>query len=373
MLLVGEPVLGDQEKAALEEVIGSNWITMGKRVHAFESAFAAAHGVPDAVAVSSCTAGLHLALAAHNIGPGDEVLVPSLSFVATANCVLYVGAKPIFVDIESPATPHISLADAQAKCTGRTRAVLLMHYAGYLVPRAPWRDFAERHGLLLIEDAAHAVGADGAGRLGNSAVFSFYGNKNLTTAEGGMVVADDLAFLDRVRLLRGHAMTASTRQRLDERTPSYDVTALGWNYRMDELRAAIGLVQLDSLAAWNICRRDLTALYRAELKEAFPEIVVPFESTHEGSVSAHHFLPVVLPKQIDREAVVKKLYQAGVQTTIHYPPIHRMSYYQERFPGVHLPCTEDFASRELTLPLHPKIRPADVLHVVTALAESIAN
>ena len=247
MLLVAEPVLGAEEKSALSEVIDSGWITMGPRVRAFEQAFAALHSVSDCVAVNSCTAALHLALKALGVGPGDEVLLPSLTFVATANSALYVGAKPVFVDIESVERPLMSISDAESKCTSRTRAVILMHYAGYLNDRNAWSNLAARKGLLLIEDTAHAVGIDGVGKYGDAAAFSFYGNKNMTTAEGGAVFAKDPVVLGRVRQMRGHGMTSDTLQRLSNRSSHYDVTMLGFNYRMDDLRAAVGLAQLKYL------------------------------------------------------------------------------------------------------------------------------
>jgi dTDP-4-amino-4,6-dideoxygalactose transaminase len=371
MLLVGEPSLGDEEKAALARVVDSNWITSGARVEEFERAFAAAHGAADAAAVSSCTAGLHLALAALEIGPGDEVLVPSLSFVATANCVLYVGARPVFVDIDGPERPLMSLADAEARCGPRTRAVILMHYAGYLADRAAWRDFARRRGLLLVEDAAHAAGVAGAGQFGDAAVFSFYGNKNMTTAEGGMVLARDPEVLERVKHRRSHGMTSSARQRLDARIAGYDVTGLGWNYRMDELRAAIGLVQLRSLAGWNERRGELVRAYREVIAGRCPAVAVPFANA--AVRSAHHFLPAVLPAGTDRDAVMRRMREAGVQTTVHYPPIHRLSFYRQRSPEACLPRTEDFARRELTLPLHPKLGDGDVETVVAALAAALTQ
>ena len=182
MLLVSEPILGAEEKAALAAVIDSGWVTMGDRVQEFEQTFARLHQAEEFVAVSSCTAALHLILHALGIGPGDEVLVPSLTFVATANSVLYVGARPVFVDIESPEVPLMSLDDAEAKCTARTKAVILVHFGGYLAERDAWQAFARRKGLLLIEDAAHAPGLPAVGTLGEAAAFSFYGNKNMTTA-----------------------------------------------------------------------------------------------------------------------------------------------------------------------------------------------
>jgi dTDP-4-amino-4,6-dideoxygalactose transaminase len=369
MLLVGEPVLGEAEKLALAKVIDTNWVTMGAQVRAFEVAFAAAHGAADAAAVNSCTAGLHLALAALGLGPGDEVLVPSLSFVATANCAVYVGATPVFVDITSFDEPLIALHDAERKIGPRVKAVILMHYAGFLADREAWRDFADRHGLLLIEDAAHAAGVEGAGLFGDAAVFSFYGNKNMTTAEGGMVFARDPDVLERVKQLRSHGMTSSARQRLDARSASYDVTMLGWNYRLDELRAAVGLVQLASLPRWNEQRRELVAVYRDALTDRCPGIGVPF--ANDSRASAHHFLPAVLPDGIDRNAVIMGLRDRGVQTTVHYPPIHWLSYYRERNPTTSLPQTEAFASRELTLPLHPKLEHRNIQQVTVALAEAL--
>ena len=370
MLLVSEPMLGDAEKAALSEVIDSGWITMGPRVRAFEEAFAQAHGLADCVAVSSCTAALHLILMAAGIGPGDEVLVPSLTFAATANSVLYVGATPVFVDIESLEVPLISAERAECLCTPRTKAAILVHYAGALVDRASWRDLAERLSLFIIEDSAHAVGVDGPGSVGDAVAFSFYGNKNMTTGEGGIVSMRDAALLDRVRLMRGHGMTSGTFARLNSRSPHYDVILLGFNYRMDELRASIGLVQLAQLPARNATREDLVGFYRDRLAHSCPGVLVP--SSGERA-SAHHIMPVVLPPEVERNEVIDRLRNAGIQTSIHYPPVHRLSLYRERFATNSLPVTDAFAGRELTLPLHPKLTPADVEHVVDALAIALES
>jgi dTDP-4-amino-4,6-dideoxygalactose transaminase len=370
MLLVAEPILGDEEKAALTDVLGGGWITMGSRVRAFELAFAEQHGVADSVAVSSCTAALHLVLEGLGVGPGDEVLVPSLTFVATANSVLYVGADPVFVDIESLDTPLMSIADAAAKCTPRTRAIIIMHYAGYLSDREAWRAFADSRGLLLIEDAAHTVGVDGAGSYGDAAAFSFYGNKNMTTAEGGAVIARKPEVLERIRQMRGHGMTSGTFQRLTARSPTYDVTMLGYNYRMDELRAAIGLIQLKNLESWNARRGALSQHYRRRLGEWCPTVSVPFA---DWRTSSHHIMPVVLPRDVDRQSVVARLRDAEIQTTIHYPPAHRLSFYRRRAPSVHLPLTDDFAGRQLTLPLHPRMETQHVESVVTALANALQH
>jgi dTDP-4-amino-4,6-dideoxygalactose transaminase len=370
MLLVSEPSLGNEEKAALARVIDSNWITMGSCVDSFEKAFARMHGVSEAVAVDSCTAALHLAVEALGIGPGDEVLVPSLSFVATSNAVLYSGATPVFVDIESLASPVISVAHAAELCTDRTRAIVVMHYAGYIAGREAWTGLASSRGLRLIEDSAHAVGAGRGEIFGDVAAFSFYGNKNMTTAEGGMLTARDPDVLARARQARSHGMTATTVQRLTGQALSYDVTMLGYNYRMDELRAAIGLVQIDSLGAWNRKRRALTLRYRDRLRDRCPGVTVPFSGAH---LSTHHILPVILPAGVRRQEVAGRLRAQGIQTTHHYPPIHLLSLYRERFPGLHLPLTEEFSTRELTVPLHPKMQMEDVERVVDALADALGS
>jgi len=360
MLLVSKPILGADEKAALVAAIESGWITMGERVREFEQTFARLHETEDSVAVSSCTAALHLILYALGIGPGDEVLVPSLTFVATANSVLYVGARPVFVDIESPALPLMSLEEAEAKCTARTKAVILVHFGGYLADRDAWQAFAARKGLLLIEDAAHAPGLPAAGTFGEAAAFSFYGNKNMTTAEGGAIIARSRALREKIRQARSHGMTSSTRQRLASRSPDYDVTMLGFNHRMDELRAAVGLVQLKRLKDWNDIRRRLSLHYRHLIAQRCPSILVPF--TNEW-LSAHHLMPVVLPATIGRQTLIDHLRGQGIQTTIHYPPVHRLTFYNDLYPNCHLPRTDAFAYRELTLPLHPEMT-ADIVELV---------
>ena len=370
MLLVAEPVLGKEEQAALADVIDSGWITMGSRVREFERAFADMHSADDCVAVSSCTAALHLALAALEIGPGDEVLVPSMTFVATANAVLYVGAKPVFVDIESLDSPLISLADAESKCSERTRAVILMHFAGALCDAESWRSFARKKGLFLIEDTAHAVAIKGAGVFGDAAAFSFYGNKNMTTAEGGVVFAKDPAVLARARQMRGHGLTSGTFERMERKSSHYDVTMLGFNYRMDELRAAIGLTQLSHVHTWNERRRQLAETYRKCLVRMCPEVVSPLA---EHKSSAHHIMPILLPEASDRDAVAAHLRDHGIQTTMHYPPVHQLSFYRTLYPDISLPITEAFGERELTLPLHPRVLEEQVESVIIALAAALTK
>lgn len=369
MLPVAKPELGEKEKQALNAVIDSGWVAMGDHVAAFERAFARHHDTDDGVAVSSCTAGLHLSLKALGIGPGDEVLVPSLTFVATVNAVLYVGATPVFVDIESLSTPHMSITDAAHKCTSKTKAVILMHYGGYLMDAPPWTAFKEQYGISVIEDAAHAAGLDRAGTIADATVFSFFSNKNLTTAEGGMVLSRDRAVLNEIRLMRSHGMTTGTTDRHRGHALGYDVTTLGYNYRMDELRAAVGLVQLKHLTSWNTNRKELTEYYRWRLRNHCPEVLCPFDGADRPS--CHHLMPVVLPKQVNRESIMVSMLHHGVQTSVHYAPVHLFSFYQRKYPFTSLPLTEEYSSRELTLPLYPSLKEPEVEHVVQALHNSL--
>ncbi len=369
LIELGAPVLGEPEKLALAEVIDDGWLTMGERVRRFEQAFAALHGVEDAVAVNSATAALQVGLAAFDIGPGDEVLLPSMTFVATANVVVHAGATPVFVDIESTDRPHMSVEDARARITPRTRAIMVMHYGGYLVDLPGWRALADEFGLLLFEDAAHAAGiAGGVGTLSDAAAFSFFTNKNMTTAEGGMIVVRDEERRARVRLLRSHGMTTSTLARDRGRAVGYDVVECGHNFRMDELRAAIGLVQIERLPGWNDSRRKLTDEYRARLSSELPEIVVPFDSAHRSSA---HIMPALLPRTVDREAVMARMRAARVQTSMHYPPVHQFDYYRRTLGPRSLPKTESFSRRELTLPLHPRLTSSDVERVVETLRDAL--
>lgn len=367
IIALAEPALGEEEKEAVASVIESGWLTMGERVARFEREFAELHGAQNAVAVSSCTAALHLLLASLGLGPGDEVLVPSLTFVATVNAVCYVGAKPVFVDIERETEPHISLQDAAKKVTRHTRAVIVMHYGGYVIDMKEWRRFADERSLLLIEDAAHAPGAEGVGTLSDGAAFSFFTNKNMTTSEGGMALARDSETLERVRLLRSHGMTSTTMDREKGHAHGYNVTAVGYNYRLDELRASIGLTQIKRLPLWNERRRELTALYRGELEE-IEGVDAPFAG---WAKTAAHLMPVLLPPGADGRRVMSEMRNRGVQCSMHYPPVHLFSVYRKMFPAVSLPETERFCQRELTLPLHPGLADEDVATVAAALHESL--
>ena len=369
LIELSAPCLGEPEKRALCAVIDDGWLTMGDRVRSFEKVFAEMHGVDDAIAVHSATAALQLSLQAFDIGPGAEVLVPSLTFVATTNTILHCGATPVFVDIEGIDCPHIALEDAREKLTPRTRAVMLMHYGGYMMDVERWREFTDRHGLLLFEDAAHTAGMTGTGTFSEAASYSFFTNKNMTTAEGGMMVVRDEKRRQRARVLRAHGMTTSTLDRARGRAVGYDVVDCGHNYRMDELRAALGLVQIERLLGWNETRRTLAAHYRKTLERVLPAAVkVPFQADHRTSA---HIMPVLLPSGANRHQVMERMRAQGVQSSMHYPPIHQFEYYRNKFPGVALPNTEHYCERELTIPLHPHLSAADVERVVASLRDAL--
>ncbi len=364
----------EEENAALY-VIRSRWLSMGSVTQELERAFADFTGAKHALAVSNGTQALHLAYQALGIGPGDEVVVPSLTFVATANAALYTNAEVRFADIVGAADLNVSPQDIERQITPATKAIAVVHYGGYPCRMPEIMDIARRHRLAVVEDAAHAPGAvlDGRalGTWGDAGCFSFFSSENLATGEGGMLVTnrDDVA--ERARGLRSHGMTTLTWDRHHGHAYSYDVTALGYNYRIDEIRSALGLVQLRKLAKNNARRMDLTHRYWKGLEAAsFGEVEVPFTAAR-GS-SAHHILPILLPRHADRQLFIDAMRKAGVQTCIHYPPIHHFSYYRRRYPGVSLPYTEQVAAREVTLPLYSSMLDGDVDYVLAVAAAALA-
>ena len=366
---------GPEEEQAVLEVVKSRWLSMGAVTQQFEQEFAAFTRARHAIAVTNATAALHMACVAAGLGPGDEVILPSLTFVATANAVRYTGALPVFADIESEACLNISPQSIEACLTSRTRAILVVHYGGYACDMPAVLAIAHKYGLAVIEDAAHAIGSQLDGRMlgawGQSGCFSFFSNKNMTTGEGGMLVTDDDELAGKLRILRSHGMTSLTWDRHKGHAWSYDVVDLGYNYRIDEIRSALGRVQLKKLARNNQLRRERTALYHELLQELCPSVAIPFQE-HPG-VSACHLLPVLLPEGAGREAFMEQMKSRGIQTSIHYPPVHHFTAYQDL--TAHAPsdlkCTESLAAREVTLPLYPALSEADVTLVVEAVRDSL--
>ena len=364
---------GPQEQEAVNHVLQSKWLTMGSVTQEFERAFATFVRARHAIAVTNATAGLHLACLAAGLGAGDEVILPSLTFVATANAVRYTGATPVFADIAGDQDLTVSSHSIEGVLTERTRAILVMHYGGYACDMPAILNIARKHHLRVIEDAAHAAGSELEGRKlgtwGDSGCFSFFSNKNMTTGEGGMLVTDDDERAERLRLLRSHGMTSLTWDRHKGHAWSYDVVDLGYNYRIDEIRAALGLVQLRKLPSNNERRRCLTQMYRDALQELIPQMTLPFVD-HAG-VSAAHLMPVLLPAGADKSRFMENMKARGVQTSFHYPPIHTFTAYRGGQDGLSLPVTDAVAEREVTLPLYPTLRDEDVMTVVQAAAAAL--
>jgi dTDP-4-amino-4,6-dideoxygalactose transaminase len=362
---------GPEEQAAVDAVLQSKWLTMGAVTEEFEQAFAAYVGAKHALAVTNATAGLHLACVAAGLGAGDEAVLPSLTFVATANAVRYTGAAPVFADIVGADDLNVSYHAIEKLINERTRAILVVHYGGYPCDMPSIMGLARERGLKVIEDAAHAVGSelDGIhmGVWGDIGVYSFFSNKNMTTGEGGMVVTNDDGHAQKLRLLRSHGMTSLTWDRHKGHAWSYDVVDLGYNYRIDEIRAALGNVQLGKLPANNEKRRHLTEVYRDAIQELAPQVTVPF-ARHAGT-SAAHLLPALLPSGTDRPAFMEAMKAQGIQTSIHYPPIHTFTAFRTdaKYP---LSITEEIAAREVTLPLYPRMTDEDVWTVAKAMAQA---
>jgi len=363
----------DDEAIAVQNVIKSRWLTMGKVTQEFESAFANYIQTKHAIAVTNATAALHLACLALGLGPGDEVIVPSLTFVATANAVRYVGAKPVFADIVSPDDLNISPSSIDALITPHTRAIIVVHYAGYPCDMPAILSTAKQNGLFVIEDAAHAVGSELNGRKlgtwGDIGCFSFFSNKNMTTGEGGMITTDNDDLAQKLGRLRSHGMTSLTWDRHKGHAWSYDVVDLGYNYRIDEIRAAIGLAQLSKVERNNEHRRKLTQIYRDVLQEIVPQVGIPFQN-YPGITSAH-IMPILLPKEVEREEFMGRMKEQGIQTSIHYPPIHTFTSFRDDKP-MDLSVTEDVALREVTIPLYPALTDKDILMVVSAISQALS-
>jgi dTDP-4-amino-4,6-dideoxygalactose transaminase len=368
---------GLEEEDAVLRVVRSRWLSMGEETQHFEKEFADFVGAKHAFAVTNATAALHLACLVVGIKPGDEVIIPSLTFVATANAVRYTGATPVFADIESEEWLTISAASIQKCITERTRAIIVMHYAGYACDMPSILEIARKHNLSVIEDSAHTIGSELNGKKlgtwGRVGCYSFFSNKNMTTGEGGMAVTDDDGLADRLRALRSHGMTSLSWDRHKGHAWTYDVVDLGYNYRIDELRSAIGRTQLKKVTGFNQRREALTHLYRELLGELAPDMLVPFQVAR--GIPCHHIMPVLLPEGISRIEFMEGMKQAGIQTSIHYPPIHHFKNYESHneFLGTDLTVTESAGNREITLPLYPAMKDADVEFVVTAIQNQIVK
>ena len=371
------PSIGEEEIAEVVDTLRSQWITTGPKTKRFEGEFAAMVGAPGALALNSCTAGLHTALAALGIGPGDEVITTPITFAASVNVIEHVRARPVLVDVE-PDTLNIDPAAVARAITPRTRAILPVHFAGHPVDLDQIFALADRHQLAVIEDAAHALPAAyrgrsiGAGR--NPVAFSFYATKNLTTAEGGMLTGD-AEFLERARVFSLHGMSRDAWKRYDRGGSwRYDILLPGFKYNMTDIQAAIGLAQIKKLGAFDARRRQVVAEYNAAFggDEAFECPVERADVTHAWHLYVLRIRPGVL--QIGRDRFVEELTRRNIGTSVHFIPIHTHPYYRDTYGYApqDLPVAFQAFERMFSLPLHPRLSDDDVADVIDAVLD-VAN
>ena len=363
-IVFGAPVIDEDDVRAVADTLRSGWIGPGPSVERLEEGFAEAVGAPGAVAVSSCTAALHLALLALDLGPDDEVITSPISWPATANAVVFVGATPVFADVLPDG--GIDPRAVERVVTGRTRAILPVHYAGRPCDLDALEGIARSTGAALLQDAAHAIEARWRGHpvgARGTAVYSFYATKNVTTGEGGMLVSDDEELLERARLLSQHGVTRNAWSRFDGgNLAPYDVVEPGLNYAMSDILASLGVSQLEKHVEWH--RR------RAELARAYDDLlvggpVVSLPSLPDHAVSAHHLYPVLAEDRRSRDELRRHLHEGGIGTGVHFAAIHLLRWYREELgtrEGDH-PTAEDLAARTLSLPLSPALTDEDVERV----------
>ncbi|KPN90510.1 UDP-4-amino-4-deoxy-L-arabinose aminotransferase [Pseudomonas nunensis] len=365
------PSIGDEEIAAVEQVLRSGWITTGPKNQALEEHFANYVGCKHAVALSSATGGMHITLLALGIGPGDEVITPSQTWVSTANMICLLGATPVFVDVDRD-TLMTDLDSIEAAITPRTKAIIPVHYAGAAFDLDPLYALADKHGIAVIEDAAHAAGTFYKGRHVGSqgtAIFSFHAIKNMTCAEGAMFVSDDEALASRVRMLKFHGLGVDAYDRLTGgRKPQAQVIEPGFKYNLADINAAIALVQLERLDEINAKRTQLAQTYLQQL-EGLP--VQPLAIPAYAQQHAWHLFILRIDADrcgLDREAFMKALQEQNIGTGIHFIATHLHTYYRQRFPDIYLPNTEWNSARLCSIPLFPDMTTDDVERVVGAIA-----
>ncbi|MBD9586090.1 UDP-4-amino-4-deoxy-L-arabinose aminotransferase [Pseudomonas sp. PDM03] len=368
------PSIGDEELAAVEQVLRSGWITTGPKNQQLEEHFANYVGCRHAVALSSATGAMHVTLLALGIGPGDEVITPSQTWVSTANMICLLGATPVFVDVDRD-TLMSNVEHIEAAITPRTRAIIPVHYAGAAFDLDPLYALADKHGIPVIEDAAHAAGTLYKNRhvgAKGTAIFSFHAIKNMTCAEGAMFVTDDEALASRVRMLKFHGLGVDAYDRLTHgRKPQAQVIEPGFKYNLADINAAIALVQLQRLDEINTKR---TALARSYLQRLEGSSVQPLAIPTYPQQHAWHLFILRIDTErcgLDREAFMKALQEQNIGTGIHFIATHLHTYYRQRFPNIYLPNTEWNSARLCSIPLFPDMPPDDVDRVVSAIENTV--
>ena len=363
------------ESNAVDKVLKSQWITMGEKTTLLEAKFENYLGNDSiAVAVSSCTAALHLSMLALNIQKGDEIIVPSLSFIAQINIIKNLGAIPILVDCVSEDNLNMDMTTIKSKITSKTKAIIVLHYAGYPCEiNDEILNLCNKNNIKIIEDVAHAPGAEinkiKCGTIGDFGCFSFFSNKNIAAGEGGLVVVKDIEIAKRLKLLRSHGMTSLSLDRIKGRAFDYDVIEYGLNYRIDEIRSAIAIEQLKKLDEANKLRKNKVKLYKDNLKNI--DVNIPFSNFDNLNTSVYHIFPILLPKDTDRRKIMENLQYKGVQSSIHYPAFWSFSKYKSIFESNNYPMCKEISHRQLTLPLYPTMRDKDVNYVCDSLREII--
>jgi dTDP-4-amino-4,6-dideoxygalactose transaminase len=374
------PDIGEEEIAEVVDTLRSGWVTTGPKARRFEEDFTAWLGEPalHALAVNSATAGLHLALEALGIGPGDEVITTTHTFTATAEVVRYLGADVVLVDID-PATMCIDPALVEAAITPRTKAILPVHYGGLAADMQSLHDIARRHGLKVVEDAAHALPATCGGKLvgtlaSDATVFSFYANKNITTGEGGMVVTRDAALAARIKVMRLHGISRDAFDRFTSKVPSwyYEIVAPGFKYNLTDIAAALGLQQLKRADAFQQRRAQIAALYDSGLK-GLPVILPP--QAQAGDVHSWHLyvLRLTPAAPIGRDTLIERLFTERIGCSVHYIPLHLQPYWRDRYglSATQFPQSQRAYEGLVSLPIYPRMSDADVQRVCQVLRDAL--
>ena len=370
------PWIDDTENEAVSQVLASKWISTGNRVREFERAFAEYLGVKHAIAVSSCTAALHLSLVVAGIGSNDEVITTPYTFTATAEAIRYVGAKPVFVDIH-PDTLNIDTSKIEKAITPRTKAILPVHIAGIPCDMNALQDISQRHNLTLIDDAAHAIPAEYSGQhigsIGDLSAFSFYANKNLTTGEGGMITTNNDVFAKPLRTMRLHGIDKDAWARQSERNVwYYDIATEGYKYNMTDIQAAMGLCQLMKLNKQHERRHNFAQIYQTELAK-FPQISTPVAPDNAREHAWH--LYIIQLHTGNRDEFIEALREINIECSVHYIPLHLFEFYQKRY-GYRIgdfPCAEAVFERVVSLPLHPGLTEAEIHIVIDAIGKALAS